>query len=94
LTLTEIMIPMSTEDALKLIVESKKFLEPYKIYGSMITKGISELEKLETLVKERSNDEAYRIICNMCEQISTYRSFVPELAVKLDRVKDILSDKL
>lgn len=82
---------MSAEEALRLIAESKQFLEPYRMYGPMIADGISQLERLERLVKERENAEAYRSICVMCEQISAYRSFVPELAIKLDRVRDILS---
>jgi hypothetical protein len=81
---------MSTEDAVKLIAESKQFLEPYKMYGPMITDGISQLDRLETLVREGEITEAYQLIINMCAQISTYRGFVPELASKLDRVRDIL----
>jgi hypothetical protein len=83
---------MSIEDALKLIAESKQFLEPYRVYGPMITEGISQLEKLERLVKEGAIVEAYKLICGMCEQITAYRSFVPELAARLDRIKEILKN--
>ena len=81
---------MSMEDALKLITESKQFLEPYRAYGPMITEGISQLEKLEKLVNEGKNVEGYNLICSMCEQISPYRGLVAELAVKLDQIKHIL----
>lgn len=81
---------MSMEDAMKLIAESKQFLEPYRAYGPIITEGITQLEKLEKLVKEGANAEAYSLICSMCEQISPYRGLVAELAVKLDQIKNIL----
>jgi hypothetical protein len=85
-----IVMPMSTDDVMKLIAESKLFLEPYKMYGPMITDGISQLDRLETLVRLGENTEAYQLILNMCAQVSAYRGFVPELASKLDRVRDIL----
>ena len=81
---------MSTEDALKLIDESKKFLEPYIIYGKMITDGIAQLIKLEKLVKDKAYGDAYKLSCSMCDQISGYRSFVPQLAENLEKLREIL----
>ena len=81
---------MSIEDALKLINDSKKFLEPYRIYGQMITDGISQLEKLEKLILDKANEEAYKLSCSMCEQIASYRSFVPQLADNLEKIRKIL----
>jgi hypothetical protein len=81
---------MSTEDALKLIEESRKFLEPYKMYGKMITDGVVQLDNLEKLVSDMAYDEAYKLSCSMCDQISGYRSFVPQLADNLEKVREIL----
>jgi hypothetical protein len=83
---------MSTEDALKLIEESKMFLEPYKIYGKMITDGIAQLDNLEKLVNEKAYGNAYKLTCSMCDQISGYRSFVPPLADNLEKVREILKN--
>ena len=81
---------MSLVEAIKLIDESRKFLEPYKIYGKMITDGIAQLDVLETLVKEGKIPEAYSKSCSMCEQIVGYRAFVPQLADNLEKVRGIL----
>jgi hypothetical protein len=81
---------MSLEDALKLIDESKKFLEPYKIYGKMITDGLTQLDNLEELVGDGKIPEAFTMICSMCDQIAGYRAFVPQLAEKLEKVRGIL----
>ena len=81
---------MSVEDALKLVEDSKKFLEPYKIYGQMITDGIAQLEKLEKLIQGKAYDDAYRLSCAMCEQITGYRGFVPQLADNLEKIREIL----
>lgn len=81
---------MSVEDALGLIADSKKFLEPYKAYGKMITDGVAQLDKLKELVLGRSYADAYRIVCGMCDQISTYRGFVPKLAENLEKTREIL----
>ena len=81
---------MSVEDALGLIADSKKFLEPYKAYGKMITDGVAQLDKLEELVLGRSYADAYKIVCGMCDQISTYRGFVPKLAENLEKTREIL----
>ncbi len=81
---------MSVEDALGLIADSKKFLEPYKAYGKMITDGVAQLDNLEELVRGRSYADAYRIVCGMCDQISTYRGFVPKLAENLEKTREIL----
>ncbi|MGD0803565.1 MAG: hypothetical protein ABSA11_05770 [Candidatus Bathyarchaeia archaeon] len=89
-SLQQALIRMSLEDVLKLIDESKKFLEPYRIYGQMIMDGIAQLESLEKLVKEEKIPEAYALSCSMCEQITQYRSFVPQLADNMERVREIL----
>jgi hypothetical protein len=81
---------MSLEDALKLIQESKQFLEPFVAYGQMISDGIAQLDQLKKLVEEKANDEAYRLSCTMCEQISNYRAFVPDLVLKLEKIREIL----
>ena len=81
---------LSVEDALGLIADSKKFLEPYKAYGKMITDGVAQLDNLEELVRGRSYADAYRIVCGMCDQISTYRGFVPKLAENLEKTREIL----
>jgi len=83
---------MSLEDALKLIDESRKFLEPYKIYGKMITDGITQLDDLEKLVKEGKISEAYTMSWSMCDQVAQYRTFVPPLVDNLDKVRRILKD--
>jgi hypothetical protein len=83
---------MSTEDALKLIEESKRFLEPYKVYGKMILDGISQLDNLEVLIRDKAYGDAYRLSCAMCDQISGYRNFVPPLANNLERVREILKN--
>jgi hypothetical protein len=81
---------LSVEDALVLIANSKKFLEPYKAYGTMITDGIAQLDKLEALMRSKSYTEAYMMVCGMCDQILTYRGFVPKLAENLEKTRDIL----
>ena len=83
---------MSLEDALKLIDESRKFLEPYKIYGKMITGGIAQLDDLEKLVKEGKISEAYTMSWSMCDQVAQYRTFVPPLVDNLEKVRRILKD--
>lgn len=85
---------MSIEDALQLINDSKLFLEPYKMYGQMITDGIAQLEKLEKLIQGNAYDEAYKLSCTMCEQITGYRSLVPQLADNLDKIREILKHNL
>lgn len=79
-----------SEEVLALIDDSKKFLEPYKIYGKMISDGIAQLEGLEKLVREKSYGEAYKSCSGMSEQLVTYRGFVPRLADNLDKMKTIL----
>ncbi len=81
---------MSVEEALALIDDSKKFLEPYKMYGQMISDGIAQLDKLEKLVRDGAYGDAYKMCVAMCEQISTYKGFVPRLADNLDKIKGIL----
>ena len=78
------------EEALALIEDSKKFLEPYRMYGKMISDGIVQLDGLEKLVREKSYSDAYKTCCGMCEQLSTYRGFVPKLADNLDKIRVIL----
>jgi hypothetical protein len=85
---------MSIEDALKLVDDSKKFLEPYKIYGQMITEGVAQLEKLEKLIQGKTYDDAYKLSIAMCEQITGYRSFVPQLADNLEKIREILKINL
>jgi hypothetical protein len=81
---------MSAEEVMKLIEDSRKFLEPYRIYGKMISDGIAQLDELEKLIHQRKYEDAFKMSCDMCEQISGYRSFAPHLADNLERVKDIL----
>lgn len=81
---------MSVEEALGLIADSKKFLEPYKAYGKMITDGVAQLDKLDEVVRMKSYAEAFKMVCGMCDQISTYRSFVPKLAENLEKTREIL----
>jgi hypothetical protein len=81
---------MSTEEALKLIDESKTFLEPYRIYGQMIADGIAQLDNLEKLVRGNALDEAYKLSVAMCEQVAGYSSFVPQLVDNLEKVREIL----
>lgn len=81
---------MSIEDVLKLITESKQYLEPFSAYGQMISDGIEQLNKLKKLVEEKASDEAYRLSCTMCEQVSGYRAFVPDLVIKLEKIREIL----
>ena len=89
-----ILITMSIEDALKLVEDSKKFLEPYKIYGQMITEGIYQLEKLDKLIHDKAYEEAYKLSCSLCEQIAGYRGFVPQLADNLEKIREILKINL
>jgi hypothetical protein len=84
---------MSLEDALKLIEDSKKFLEPYRIYGKMISDGIAQLDNIEKLVRDGKISEAYTMGCSMCDQIAGYRSFVPKLADNLEIVRRILKTR-
>jgi hypothetical protein len=79
-----------SEEVLALIADSKKFLEPYRMYGEMISDGIAQLDGLEKLVREKAYSEAYKSCCAMCEQLSTYRGFVPRLADNLDKIKGLL----
>jgi hypothetical protein len=81
---------LSIEEALGLISDSKKFLEPYKMYGKMITDGVAQLDKLEELVHCKSYADAYKMVCGLCDQISTYRGFVPKLAENLEKTREIL----
>jgi hypothetical protein len=81
---------MSIDEALTIIEDSKKFLEPYKVYGQMISDGISQLEKLEVLIRDKAYLDAFKLSNTMSEQISGYRSFVPRLADNIDKIKEIL----
>jgi len=82
--------PPLSEEILALIEDSKKFLEPYRTYGKMISDGIVQLEGLEKLVREKAYGEAYTTCSNMVEQLATYRGFVPRLADNLDKMKALL----
>jgi len=84
------LIPMSIDDAKKLIKESKTFLEGYRIYGKIVTDAIIQLEKLEKLIEEQNNLEAYKLSRGLCDQIGPYRSMIPDLAPKLDKISEIL----
>ena len=81
---------MSADDVVALINDSKKFLEPYKSYGKMITDGIGQLDSLEKLVRSGAFPDAYKMSDSMCDQISNYRSFVPKLVENLEKIKEIL----
>jgi len=81
---------MSIDEALKLIEDSKNFLEPYKMYGKMISDGIVQLDELKRLVDEKAYEDACRMSSGMCEQLAGYRSFVPKLAENLKKVNEIL----
>ena len=82
---------MSSEEALALLSESKKFLEAYKMYGQIVTDTINYLTEIEKLITDRSYQEAYKLSTNLVKQLSSYRSFIPDLAVKIDRVNEILN---
>ncbi len=81
---------LSAEDAVALIADSKKFLEPYKAYGKMIVDGIAQLDGLEKLVRGGSYADAYKASLSMCDQISNYRAFVPKLVENLEKIRDLL----
>jgi len=81
---------MSLDDAKKLIKESKTFLEGYRMYGKMVNDAIIELEKLEKLIEEQKSLEAYKFSCGLCDQIGPYRSMIPDLAKRLDKISEIL----
>src|SRR5512137_2439766 len=71
---------MSIDEALKLIEDSKNFLEPYKMYGKMISDGIAQLDELKRFINEKAYVDAYGMSLDMCEQLAAYRNFVPKLA--------------
>ena len=75
---------------MKLIEDSRKFLEPYRIYGKMISDGIAQLDELEKLICQKKFGDAFKMSCGMYEQIVGYRSYAPQLANNLERVRDIL----
>jgi hypothetical protein len=81
---------MSLVDAKKLINESKNILEGYRMYGHIVADSIIQLETLEKLIEDQKNQEAYKFICGLCNQIGAYRSIVPDLAIKLDKISEIL----
>jgi hypothetical protein len=81
---------MSAEEALRLIEESRKFLEPYRIYGKMISDGIAQLNELEKQVRQLKYEDAFKMSSGMCEQIAGYRSYAPQLVDNLERIRDIL----
>jgi hypothetical protein len=81
---------MSLNDAKILIKESKTFLEGYRMYGKMVTDAIIELEKLEILIEEQKSLHAYKFSCGLCDQIGPYRSMIPDLAKRLDKISEIL----
>ncbi len=83
---------MSLEDSIHLIDESKKFLEPYKIYGKMIIDGLAQLDNLEKLIIDGKIHEALTTSRSMCDQIAGYRAFVPQLADNLEKVMEILKN--
>ncbi len=56
----------------------------------MISDGISQLEKLETLIRGKAYLDAFKLSNAMSEQISGYRSFAPRLADNIDKIKEIL----
>jgi hypothetical protein len=56
----------------------------------MVTDAIIELEKLEKLIEEQKNLEAYKFSIGLCNQIGPYRSMIPDLAKRLDKISEIL----
>jgi hypothetical protein len=81
---------MSLEEALKLITESKQYLEAYKVYGQLVSEAIAVLNKIERLITERAYEEAHKLSSGLCQQISAYKDYVPDLASKLDKITEIL----
>jgi hypothetical protein len=81
---------LSIEEAVGLIADSKRFLEPYKAYGKMINDGITQLDNLERLVRAGSFSDALNMSSSMCDQITAYRGFVPKLAENLEKITEIL----
>ena len=56
----------------------------------MIADGIAQLDNLEKLVRGNALDEAYKLSVAMCEQVAGYRSFIPQLADNLEKIREIL----
>jgi hypothetical protein len=81
---------MGVEEALSIIEDSKRQLDPLKVFGQVVVDGIAQLDRLDTLIKERSFVEAYKMSSSFSDQISPYRNFIPHLAENLDRIREIL----
>ncbi len=82
---------MSTDEALTLLEDAKRYIEPYRAFGPMVDEGIRNLDEMKSLISCGKMDDAYKICCSLMDRFGSYRAFVPELAAKMDRVKEILT---
>ncbi len=84
---------MSTTETLAILEEMKKYIEPYRSFGPVVDEGIKNIDQMSSLIREGKLEEAYGQCCSLLERFGSYRSFVPELAKKMDRLKEILGNQ-
>lgn len=80
---------MSTNEALTLLGEMKRYIEPYRAFGPIVDEGIKSIDTMASLIREGKPEEAYKLCCSLVDKFGSYRAFVPELAVRMDRLKEI-----
>jgi len=85
---------MSTEEALTLLEDAKRYIEPYRAFGPIVDEGIRNLDEMKVLICGGRLGDAYTLCCSLMDRFGSYRAFVPELATKMDRVKEILTSSV
>jgi hypothetical protein len=85
------LIPMSDKARL-LILECKGMLDNYRMYGSAVDYGLTQLDKLSDLVSVGKMAEAYNLAQELSGIIAPYRPFIADIAEKLDAIKAILEE--
>ncbi|MBS7631289.1 hypothetical protein KEJ47_06920 [Candidatus Bathyarchaeota archaeon] len=86
---------MGFEEILNLILESKSFLEDYRMYGRMVQEAIDALDRVETLVSNPEGGglkEALSIVATLRQRMEPYKDFVPTLAEKIEGLHSRLKD--
>lgn len=88
---------MRNEEILKLVSESKEFLEDYRMYGRMVQEAIDALDRVETLVSNPDKEgleEASSIVATLRQRMEPYKDFVPTFAENIERLHSWLKDQV
>lgn len=88
---------MRVEEVLRLVSESKSFLEDYRMYGRMVQEAIDALDRVEALVSnpgEGGLKEALSIVATLRQRMEPYKDFVPTFAENIGRLHSWLKDQV